>query len=771
MNRLLLLVLTALLAAPAWGQDLSFQVEPSAEYVRYLRNTDATLTAQITPEDTPASANARAARALVQIALIHTTTDSLVGELVPLFEDETELLETIYRRDFEGLDFDDPEALVRQLLDLTAGERYRTLEADASRLADGFDEHAGEAEKLATDWSDGLVRHAETFAEDMEALAEGSAPFSVSFAVEGSGAGTLVFDRAAIDGVLQAAEDLQTAANELTYTLEEIAALADGQTSSAAAIAQIRTLLASIETSADAIDATLTAQPLSVFDLTIASERRELSSAFDGIRDVLDGRTYDLGDGVTVRPVAFLEQLDSGYYPLVLDFFRQPASSRSAYTWGNLFPAGLPSDVTDLLGVDATLSVAAGADDLRARVQTLEVGFRDRLATGATFDAHAGLALALSFQMFDDHAGSVEDAVELLARGDFETLLDRYGDDAADAADRADEIAEQFQQALDAADGYDAFVFTLRVDEGGDPNAVSDGDFVPLIVTTGMIQAFAATVDELARTTDEVVAEVSYLLEEADTGFDLYLDPNALDFSKADTPFRFVVALQRANPDFLVLKPLGRDRMLEAGDAIREVMPDLSQAARDVINAVRDAAVLETVLDDDHADLLALLDDAESYVDAMRDDFLIPSAATEIDGEAVNLSAWFDTPPVRLLDAARLFFDGDDRTDNTFAGLFPNRTVSVDGIGEASAALGVTSVAPHPVRGQARIGFVIGTAGSVGADVFDVLGRRVASVDSRPFGAGEHTLALPTDALPAGTYLLRLHAGDATTTHALVVAR
>ncbi len=767
-----LLLFVALLAPSVWAQDLTFQLTSDPDYVRYLRANDAAFSAQISGDDAPASSRARAGRALVQVALIHTTTDSLIGTLIPLFESEIEQLQTIYERDFEGLDFRDAEQLARTMLDLTAGERYRALEADANRLASGFDEHSSETQTLVMNWAGGLARYAQTFAGDLEALSLESSPFSVSFRIEDSGAGTLVFDRNAITGALDAAADFEEVGFELIATIEQIAALAEDRRSPASSLAQIRALLLSVERSARSLDEALNAQPLSAFELAITGERAELGQAFDEVRAALDGRSYLLSDGVTlIRPVALIEQLDGGLYPLVLDFFRQPAAARSTYTFGNLLPAGLPSDVSDLLGVDASLSVASGSDVLRARVQVLERDFRSRIANASTFDAHAGLAMALAFQVFDDNASALEDAVSLLAKGDFETLLERHADAATGAVSRADAIAEQFQRALDAADGYEAFVFSLRVDEGGDPNAVADGDFVPVVVTTGMVEAIALAVDGLARSADRAAGEVTYLLDEADTGFDTYLDPNRLDFSNADTPFRVVAALQRANPDFLALTPLGRDRMLEAGDALRDVMPELSDAADDVLAALRDAAVLETLLGDGHVDLMGLLDDVQTYVHATRDDFVLPGTATAIEGEMVDLSAWFEVPPMRVLDAARLFFDGDDRTDNTFAGLFPSRTVSAESGAELEGPIAIERIAPHPARTEAHISFVIGAAGLVGAEVYDLLGRRVAVVDARPFGAGAHALTLPTNALSSGTYVLRLHADGVVTSRPLMVAR
>ena len=650
-----LFLFSLLLAVPALGQDLSFQVASSPEYVRYLRVAEATFAAQITDDDTPAVANARAGRALVQIALVHTTTDSLIGALLPLFEDEVGVIETVYERDLRRLDPSDVEAFVEEVMDLVSGDRFRALEADAERLRDGIDEHAPEAESLVTDWADELVRLAQTFASDMEAIGTGGAPFSVSFEVEESG--LLVFDRSSVDGALDVVTELNQVGLDLIEAIEQIQRLAEQRASgSANAIGALRSLLATVERSASSIDGALTSQPLSVFELKITSERSELGEAFDEVRAALNGRNYTLGDGVTqIRPVALVEQLDGGLYPLVLDFFRTPMAQRGAYTFGSLLPAGLPTAVIERSGVDASLSAAADAAVVRQRVRNLKSGFESRLAGGeASFDAHAGMGLALSFELVDEHVGALEDAVALLMQGDFETLLDRHADGALDAAERAEEAARHFDLALSAADGaYDAFVFTLRLDEQGDPNAPSDGDFVPLVVTSGMIRLLSDAVTEVGAGISTVSAELAFVVEEADSGFDTYLDPNRLDFSAADTPYRAILALQRGNPDFLALKPLGERRMREAGDAIRDALPDLADAAAEIAQALRDATLLESLFPDEHVDLMSIVADAEQYAFDVRDDFLFhalrPSSAARTSTYRLGstpLRRACSTPPV-----------------------------------------------------------------------------------------------------------------------------
>ncbi len=85
----------------------------------------------------------------------------------------------------------------------------------------------------------------------------------------------------------------------------------------------------------------------------------------------------------------------------------------------------------------------------------------------------------------------------------------------------------------------------------------------------------------------------------------------------------------------------------------------------------------------------------------------------------------------------------------------------------ATAAL---TVGPNPSRDRARIRFAVPEAGPVRLDLFDVMGRHVASLVDGPLSAGEHERALPAATAP-GTYVVRLRAGAETVTQTLTRLR
>ena len=83
-----------------------------------------------------------------------------------------------------------------------------------------------------------------------------------------------------------------------------------------------------------------------------------------------------------------------------------------------------------------------------------------------------------------------------------------------------------------------------------------------------------------------------------------------------------------------------------------------------------------------------------------------------------------------------------------------NNPVSTGGPVERDAE-GLVSVFPNPAASRATVTLRVETPRRAVVEVFDSLGRRVATLADREFGAGEHDLPFDTDALPSGVYFVR----------------
>ncbi len=99
----------------------------------------------------------------------------------------------------------------------------------------------------------------------------------------------------------------------------------------------------------------------------------------------------------------------------------------------------------------------------------------------------------------------------------------------------------------------------------------------------------------------------------------------------------------------------------------------------------------------------------------------------------------------------------------------PNLTVGVEATGAAPVTTALGAVYPSPARGLAHVRYGVASAGRVTVEVFDVLGRRVATVVDADQAPGTYTADLGTGGLAPGTYVVRLTAGRTVQSRPLVV--
>jgi hypothetical protein len=78
---------------------------------------------------------------------------------------------------------------------------------------------------------------------------------------------------------------------------------------------------------------------------------------------------------------------------------------------------------------------------------------------------------------------------------------------------------------------------------------------------------------------------------------------------------------------------------------------------------------------------------------------------------------------------------------------------------------------PNPARETTTIAFALAEAGDVTLEVFDLSGRKVATVEEGYRSAGENEATLDTGTLAAGVYIYRLRAGDKVAAKRLAVVK
>lgn len=89
----------------------------------------------------------------------------------------------------------------------------------------------------------------------------------------------------------------------------------------------------------------------------------------------------------------------------------------------------------------------------------------------------------------------------------------------------------------------------------------------------------------------------------------------------------------------------------------------------------------------------------------------------------------------------------------------------------AAAAFVVEPVFPNPVTGRASVAYVLPESGPVVVEVFDAVGRRVATLADGPELAGRHQATWDTAGAAPGVYLVRVRAAGASAAQRVSVVR
>jgi hypothetical protein len=80
-------------------------------------------------------------------------------------------------------------------------------------------------------------------------------------------------------------------------------------------------------------------------------------------------------------------------------------------------------------------------------------------------------------------------------------------------------------------------------------------------------------------------------------------------------------------------------------------------------------------------------------------------------------------------------------------------------------------VYPNPVRGEATFVYGLPESGSVRLEIFDLLGRKVATVANGRRSAGRHEATWTVGAVSSGVYLARFNAAGRSIVRKIVVVQ
>jgi hypothetical protein len=157
-------------------------------------------------------------------------------------------------------------------------------------------------------------------------------------------------------------------------------------------------------------------------------------------------------------------------------------------------------------------------------------------------------------------------------------------------------------------------------------------------------------------------------------------------------------------------------------------------------------------------------------VHQMARDLAVPEAYTFMNGENVNMSAWFDDVPDNLLTVMKNYYEG---TDSSMAGFFPDRMIQ--GGTEAEiipAQFALKGNYPNPFNPLTNIAFDLPADNSVSMAVYSISGRKIADlIDSQPMPAGSYELSWNAGDLASGIYIVRMQYGNMSAYHKMTLLK
>lgn len=460
---------------------------------------------------------------------------------------------------------------------------------------------------------------------------------------------------------------------------------------------------------------------------------------------------------------------------LLIEFWS--SSTPADETLRGYFPEGMSPAMLEVLGVDLVVNTSATRDEMDTHMAGMRASFEARLAQDPwNAEARAGLAVARTWFLVADNHGDVLDVIDMTIEGDIVGIVDRFDTEDFDYSASLDST----DLDLDIANDDEDLVFLVldKLDDDGNRFRIEvDDEVIPLPLTGDVLEAGLGIVGALAAAATGLAEAGGEALERVEDALELDLDPNELDFTDADEPLDVALALERSNPDFGRMSPEGAADMADMGDGIEDALTEFS----DAVTEFRDLAV--ELEEEAGADLQGVAEFAEELDDRyqeMREDFVDPSATSQVDGEEVNMSAWFDHPPEQMLQQFIWYLDDDDDTDNTLGGLLPGRRVDSVVLESRAAAVpeefALGQNFPNPFNAGTVIEFDLPTAADVSLRIYDVLGQEVLRLSEGRRQAGSYRVLWDgTDAvgepLASGVYHYRLRTGERTQTRSLLLLR
>ena len=475
-----------------------------------------------------------------------------------------------------------------------------------------------------------------------------------------------------------------------------------------------------------------------------------MDSLQKGIAEIdalLGGKTYPIGpeaENKVIRPRGIIESLahHDGPMGVYKDYYR--GREQSTYTFYNTFPNGLTADMYAMIASDIILN----ANDTREQFETKLHAYQTALAlkessplTPLTPDEHFGLALTLLYDLLNDeeYFGNIKSVMKMISDGRIDSLLATYEWSDFDVQDQIDVIRYHVDQYIGSPDITNYVVLVKTYDDGLDSYVLGkDSEFSINYLTVSQVYLATEAIEQACKAMSMMADALTSLYNELDQMFILDLDPEYLDFSNVQGPMDMINILEQSNPDFMTVTPYGIGKFHEIGDWLEDTFENFGI----FFDNLNDLFVAMEPYQDDfdmNAENMQFMSAMSADMAwSLYEDFATPDSTVMIDGERVNISAWFDNPPTSFLTMMKNFFMG---TDSTLGGMFPDRFKV--GIAKRDQILPTEfklyPIYPNPFNPMTNIEFDLPQESVVKLSIVDLQGRTVEQLVNNRMAAGRIT--------------------------------
>lgn len=501
----------------------------------------------------------------------------------------------------------------------------------------------------------------------------------------------------------------------------------------------------------------------------------DIEAGFAETEAMLEGKIYDL-DGTPFRPVGILENLHYGLYRTYIDVYWQ--TDPYTYTFRNILPSGAPADFIDHIKADMILDPRDTREQMTNYLTNLGAQYMATLyLQPENVDANVGMGYIGMFDMIQDMVDQGNTIAALVDGGRIDSLFQNYDWTNLDYSDEIFYIQNYMGHHYGAMLDGNTVIYTILIK---DPNrsapghSIQEGDMLYPVyvipqVTEGIVQ-FSYFVE------NAVIAMkngLEYVYTQVDSMIDITLDPNLLDLSDIEEPLVLIYSLEASNPNFLAFTSEGKVKFAELGDSLAVGMKYLADFADTVIATMEYAEALMYEFEMSEAEydsMMNMMYYGNGMIRQMATDLAVPDAFTFINGQNVNMSAWFDDVPDNLLTVMKNYYEG---TDSSMAGFFPDRMIHGNTDPEIiPAQFALKGNYPNPFNPLTNIAFDLPTDNSVSMAVYSISGRKIADlINSQPMPAGSYELSWNAGDLASGVYIVRMQYGNMFAYHKMTLLK